>query len=58
MQLLEDGGSIYVLGPQPNSLMAENYVSNQARVMLDDEGVCACLRGRVYEQMWKNRVLR
>ena len=30
--LLEDGGSIYVLGPQPASLMAENYVSNQKKL--------------------------
>ena len=39
--LLEDGGSIYVLGPQPASLMAENYVSSQRKLfgaLYTDEG--------------------
>lgn len=39
--LLEDGGSIYVLGPQPESIMAYNYVSHQAKLfgsLYTDEG--------------------
>lgn len=39
--LLEDGGSIYVLGPQPNSQMIENYISNQKKLfgaLYTDEG--------------------
>lgn len=39
--LLEDGGSIYVLGPQPNSQMIENYVSHQKKLfgaLYTDEG--------------------
>jgi hypothetical protein len=39
--LLEDGGSIYVLGPQPNSQMIENYISHQKKLfgaLYTDEG--------------------
>lgn len=39
--LLVDGGSIYVLGPQPASVMAGNYVSNQRHLfgaLYTDEG--------------------
>lgn len=39
--LLEDCGSLYVLGPQPNSLMAENFCSNQVKLfgaLYTDEG--------------------
>ena len=38
---LEDGGSIYVLAPQPNSVMAENYVACQRKLygsLYTDEG--------------------
>jgi hypothetical protein len=40
-QLLVDGGSIYVLGPQPNSSMTRNYVRAQAHLygaLYTDEG--------------------
>lgn len=39
--LLEDGGSLYVLGPQPNSTMVGNYISNQQKLfgaLYTDEG--------------------
>lgn len=39
--LLEDGGSIYVLGPQRRSVMSENYVSSQVKLfgaLYTDEG--------------------
>ena len=39
--LLEDCGSLYVLGPQPNSLMAENFLSSQVKLygaLYTDEG--------------------
>lgn len=39
--LLEDCGSIYVLGPQPSSIMAENFLSNQVKLfgaLYTDEG--------------------
>jgi len=39
--LLEDCGSIYVLGPQPGSLMAENFCSSQVKLfgaLYTDEG--------------------
>lgn len=39
--LLEDGGSIYTLGPQPNSTLAYNYVYNQTQLfgsLYHDEG--------------------
>ena len=39
--LLVDGGSIYVLGPQPNSVMASNFISNQRQLygaLYTDEG--------------------
>ena len=39
--LLEDCGSIYVLGPQPESLMAENFLSHQVKLfgaLYTDEG--------------------
>jgi len=39
--LLVDGGSIYVLGPQPNSVMLGNFVSNQRKLygaLYTDEG--------------------
>jgi hypothetical protein len=39
--LLEDCGSIYVLGPQPNSLMTENFCSGQVKLfgaLYTDEG--------------------
>jgi len=39
--LLEDGGSIYVLGPQPNSVIHSNYISNQRKLygaLYTDEG--------------------
>ena len=39
--LLEDCGSIYVLGPQPNSSMAENFCSGQVKLfgaLYTDEG--------------------
>ena len=29
---LEDGGSIYVLGPQPNSVIEANYVACQRKL--------------------------
>jgi hypothetical protein len=39
--LLEDCGSIYVLGPQPNSVMAENFLAHQGKLygaLYTDEG--------------------
>ncbi len=39
--LLEDGGSLYVLGPQPQSVMSFNYVSEQQKLfgsLYTDEG--------------------
>ena len=39
--LLEDCGSIYVLGPQPSSLMSENFCSSQVKLfgaLYTDEG--------------------
>lgn len=39
--LLTDGGAIYTLGPQPNSTMGRNYVSNQRHLygsLYTDEG--------------------
>jgi hypothetical protein len=42
--LLVDGGSIYVLGPQPNSWMESNYISNQQHLygaLYTDEVRCA-----------------
>jgi hypothetical protein len=39
--LLEDGGSLYVLGPQPQSFMHDNYLSNQRKLfgaLYTDEG--------------------
>ena len=38
---MEDCGSLYVLGPQPASLMAENYLSHQVKLfgaLYTDEG--------------------
>jgi hypothetical protein len=39
--LLEDGGSLYVLGPQPASTMSDNFISNQKKLygaLYTDEG--------------------
>jgi hypothetical protein len=43
--LLEDCGSIYVLGPQPESLMSENFLAHQVKLfgaLYTDEGSAYC----------------
>ncbi len=37
-QVLDDGGIIYVLGEQPGSVIAENYVFNGPRCIYPDDG--------------------
>jgi hypothetical protein len=50
--LLEDCGSIYVLGPQPNSTMFENYASSQVKLF----GALYTDEGSAYWHIWRNVV--
>jgi hypothetical protein len=50
--LLEDGGSIYTLGPQPGSVMTENFISHQQKLF----GALYTDEGSAYWHIYRNVV--